>query len=165
VRVLALFTRHSWLRKLRNGLVLLAAAAVLWDGARLWVSTPDAVRITIIHVDGDDGLRPAISTLTLDRTIHNGAVAQRLQRDLAALPLADPFALYSCPIGPGNGYTYNAYSLTWYRAGLPVEQASASQTGCAMWHDDGVFVHLPVNVDTFYATSTRPPPLAAKLAQ
>jgi hypothetical protein len=147
MRFLAFFARDPWLR---YGLMLLAAAAVLWGGARLWTSVPsDAVRITITYVDGHDGMRPASKTVTLDRTIHDGAVAQRLQRDLAALPLTDPFATVACP--SGHGYTCDAYTLRWYRAGLPVEQASANRTFCATWVEDGVFFHSPVNVDAFYA--------------
>jgi hypothetical protein len=148
---LAFFAPHPWLR---NGLVLIAVAAMLWGGARLWTSGPDAVHITITHVDDDNRLRPAIKTVTYDRTIPNSTVAQRLQRDLAAMPLADPFGTYSCALGPlpyGTSSIYDAYTLTWYRAGLPVEQASANRRDCAFWTDDGVFVRLPVNAEAFYA--------------
>ncbi len=141
---LALFARH---RVLRNGLVLFAVAAMLFGGARLWTSGPDAVHITITHVDGD-GVTHATTSVTYDGTIQSGEVAQRLQRDLAAMPLTDPFGTYSCPNSP---FTFDAYTLTWYRAGLPVEQASANRTGCAFWRDDGVFFHMPVNAPAFYA--------------
>ena len=150
MRFLAFFAPHPWLR---NGLVLIAVAAMLWGGARLWTSGPDAVHITITHVDADRN-PPAITTVTYDRTIPNGAVAQRLQRDLAAMPLADPFATYSCSLGPlpyGTDAIYDAYTLTWYRAGLPVEQASANRTDCAFWRDDGVFTHTPHNAEVLYA--------------
>jgi hypothetical protein len=148
MRFLAFFGRHPWLR---NGLLLIVAAAVLWGGAWLWTSAPDTVHITITHVY-DDGTRPAIKTLTLDRTIHNGEVAQRLQRDLAALPLSDPFASISCPLAKDHTDSYNIYTLTWYRAGLPVEQASENQAGaCTGWVEDGVFFRSSVNVDALYA--------------
>lgn len=147
MRFLLWFARHPWLR---TGLMLLAAVAVLYGGARLWTSGPDAVRITITHVDGHDGMRPATKTVTYDRTIANGAVAQRLQRDLATMPIEtyDPFAAYSCPL---DHQTYDAYTLMWYRAGLPVEHASADRTGCAEWQDDIVFFHWPKNADALYA--------------
>jgi hypothetical protein len=151
MRFLALFARHP---RLRTALVLIAVAAVLWGGARLWTSGPDAVHITITHVDDENRLRPAIKTVTYDRTIPNSTVAQRLQRDLAAMPLADPFATYHCYLGPlpyGTSSIYDAYTLTWYRAGLPVEHASANRTGCAWWTDDGVFARLPVNAEVLYA--------------
>jgi hypothetical protein len=157
MRFLAFFAPHPWLR---NGLVLIAVAAMLWGGARLWTSGPDAVHITITHVDGD-GLPRIIKTVTYDRTIPNSAVAQRLQRDLAAMPLiTDPFATFACPLGNftpsgtsryDSGFTYDAYTLTWYRAGLPVEQASADRTGCAFWRDDGVLSHRPYGAEVLYA--------------
>ena len=146
MRFLAFFGQHPWLR---TGLVLLTAAAVLYGGARVWTSGPDAVHITITHVDGHDGMHPATRTVTFDRTIHGGAVAQRLQRDLATMPIyTDPFVSISCPL---DHHTYDAYTLTWYRAGLPVEHASADRTGCAIWQDDGVFSHAPQNADALYA--------------
>jgi hypothetical protein len=146
MQFLAFCARHPWLR---NGLVLLMVAVVLYGGARLWTSGPDAVHITITHVDGHDGMRPATKTVTYDRTIHDGAVAQRLQRDLATIPIqTDHFAAYTCP---RDHQTYDAYTLTWYRAGLPVEHASADRTGCDIWLDDGVFFHVPAGADALYA--------------
>jgi hypothetical protein len=113
MRLLAFFARHP---RLRTELVCLAVVAVLVGGARLWTSVPpDAVRITIIHVDGADGTRLVTKTVTTDRTISNGAVAQRLQRDLAAMPLIlDPFASFGCPLGSpyGSGFIYDTYTLT-----------------------------------------------------
>jgi hypothetical protein len=151
MRVLTLGATHPWLR---NALMLLAVVAVLYGGARLWTSGPDAVHITITHVAGDDGKSPATTSVTYDRTIPNGEVAQRLQRDLAALPLVGPFAKYSCSLGSstyGTDLIYDAYTLTWYRGGLPVEQASANRTDCAFWRDDGVFTHTPYNAEVLYA--------------
>src|SRR5258707_14861347 len=150
MRFLAFLAPHPWLR---NGLVLIAVAAVLWGGARLWTSGLDAVHSTITHVNGEHGLQHAIKTVTYDRTIPNSTVAQRLQRDLAAMPLTNPFDTVACPIGSpyGTDVIYDAYTLTWYRAGLPVEHASASRTDCATWTDDGVLFHSPVNAQGFYA--------------
>jgi hypothetical protein len=144
MRFLAFFAPHPWLR---NGLVLIAVAAMLWGGARLWTSGPDAVHITITHVDGESG--HAVKTVTYDRTIQSGEVAQRLQRDLAAMPIEfGPFVVWSCPL---DHPTYDAYTLTWYRAGFLVEQASADRTGCAGWQDDGVFAHRPLGAAALYA--------------
>ncbi len=152
MRFVAWFARHPWLR---TGLVLLAAVVVLMGGVRLWTSMPpDAVHITITHVDGDDGMRPVIKTVTTDRTISNSAVAQRLQRDLTAMPLIlDPFASLGCPMGSpyGTSFIYDTYTLTWYRAGVPIEQASVDDLGCAIWRDDGVFFHRPYGDQVLYA--------------
>jgi hypothetical protein len=150
MRVLTLGATHPWLR---NALMLLAVVAVLYGGARLWTSGPDAVHITIMHVAGDN-YPHVVKTITYDGTIQSGAVAQRLQRDLAALPLVEPFAKYSCSLGSstyGTDLIYDAYTLAWYRAGLPVEQASANRTDCAFWRDDGVLTHTPYNAEVLYA--------------
>jgi hypothetical protein len=146
MRFPAWFAQHP---RLRNGLVLLAAVALLWGGARLWTSGPDAVHITITHVNGDN-FPHVITSVTYDGTIQNSAAAQRLQRDLAAMPLIipSPFSATSCP---AESFTYDRYTLTWYRAGLPVEQASADDIGCGIWRDDGVFFHALANAQTLYA--------------
>ena len=145
MRFLAFFARHP---RLRTGLVLIAVAAVLHGGARLWTSGPDAVHITITHVDANYYPR-VVKSITYDRTIQDSAVAQRLQRDLAAMPINGPSDKFACPIG--NGPNYDAYTLTWYRLGLPVEQASADDTGCAFWHHDIVFWHVPAGRQVLYA--------------
>ncbi|HEV2238038.1 MAG TPA: hypothetical protein VGR57_15365 [Ktedonobacterales bacterium] len=156
MRLVAWFARHP---RLRVGLVFVVVV-VVYGGARWWTSGSDAVHITITHVAGDDGKSPATTSVTYDRTIPNGEVAQRLQRDLAAMPLADYFGTYSCPLGNfipsgdslyDSGSTYDAYTLTWFRAGLPIEQASVKRTGCAFWQDDGVFFHVPAGAETMYA--------------
>jgi hypothetical protein len=144
MRFLAFFARHP----LRNGLVLFAVAAVLYGGARLWTSGPDAMHITITHVavSGWTWPRQTSTRVAVDRTILNRAIAQRLQREFAAIPLV-PYSV-SCPNYSSFKRStdvdyYDAYTLTWYRAGLPVEQASADWAGMysACWFDDGVFIH------------------------
>ena len=145
MRFLAFLARHRWLR---TGLVLIAIAAPLYGGARLWTSGPDAVHITITHVDANYYPR-VVKSITYDRTIQNSAVAQQLQRDLAAMPINGPSDKFACPIG--NGPNYDAYTLTWYRLGLPVEQASAEDTGCAFWQDDGVFFHRGYGAEVLYS--------------
>ena len=68
---------------------------------------------------------------------------------VAAMPInIDPFASSACLL---DRPTYDAYTLTWYRAGLPVEQASANRTSCAFWQDDGVFFHRPYGAAALYA--------------
>jgi hypothetical protein len=127
----------------RTGLVVLAVVVALVGGVRLWMSAPsDAVHITITHVNQDLS-RPLIKTVTADRTIHNSTIAQRLQRDLAALPVlhqpSDPNAVVSCSGGPDDTYT-----LMWYRAGLPVEEASMNREYCSIWRDDGIVLRWPL---------------------
>jgi hypothetical protein len=120
--------------------VLLGVVAVLLGGARLWAIGPDAVHITITGG----------STIT-DRTIHNSEVAQRLQRDLAAMqlmPYWEIFAPTSCSAGPPG---HDAYTLTWYRAGLPVEQANVDDADCGFWREDGVLFHRPYGEQVLYA--------------
>lgn len=142
MRFLAWFARHL---RPRTGLVFLAVAAVFVGGLRLWTSVPpDAVRITITQNSADPvyGVLRPIKQVIYDRTIQSGATAVRLHRDFARMRIAgytfDPFAAYLCGhvISP-----YDTYTLTWYRAGLPVEQASTDPSGCRRWQSDGVFVH------------------------
>jgi hypothetical protein len=110
------------------------------------------VHITITSVNTHDGMHPATKTVTFDRTIHDGAVAQRLQRDLAGMPISDLtfdlFAAYLCNHVPNP---YDIYALTWYRAGLPVEQASSDPTSCGNWQSDGIFVHGAIYPNVLYA--------------
>jgi hypothetical protein len=146
MRFLAWFARHP---RLRKGVVLVVVAVVLYGGARLWTSGPDSVHITVTAVDATH-FPHLIRTITFDRTIDNSTIAQRLQRELAAMPVqTDPFAAYSCPVGAWP--TYDSYTLTWFRLGLPVEQASADDTGCAFWHHDIVFWHVPAGRQVLYA--------------
>ncbi len=142
MRFLAWFARHP---RLRTGLVFLAVAAVFVGGLRLWTSVPpDAVRITITQNTADPvyGVLHPLKRVIYDRTIQSDASAQRLQRDFARMPIIgltfDPFAAYLCNHVPD---TFDTYTLTWYRAGLPVEQASTDPSGCRRWQSDGVFVH------------------------
>jgi hypothetical protein len=152
MRWLALGATHPWLRK---GLALVAVVVVFSGGARLWTSVPpDAVHITITQITGDPvyGLTRPIKTIIYDRTIQSDASAQRLQRDFTRMPIAgfifDPFAASSCLHVPNP---YDTYALTWYRAGLPVEQASSDPTGCGDWQSDNVFVLDVPNAKTLYA--------------
>jgi hypothetical protein len=96
-------------------------------------------------VNGDN-YPHVVKTITYDGTIQNSAVAQQLQRDLAAMPPTGLFDSYSCSIGD-----YDAYTLTWYRLGLRVEQASAEDSGCGFWLDDGVFFHRTYGTEVLYA--------------
>jgi hypothetical protein len=64
------------------------------------------------------------------------------------MPLNGPFDTFGCFTDHPD---YDAYTLTWSRFGLPVEQASASQTGCAFCRDDGVFFHRPAGAQALYA--------------
>lgn len=97
----------------------------------LWTAAPDTVQVTVIHHAGNGSAPDVVSTI-FDRTMHEPAVAQRLQRDLAALPTVSPFANESCP---PHFYPYDTYTLTWSRAGLFVETASADTSGCTLWDD------------------------------
>jgi hypothetical protein len=150
-RLLAWFARHP---RLRNGLVFLAVVVVLMGGARLWTSGPDAVRVTITYADRT--VRHAPTTVLTDRTIRSSTVAQRLQRDLAATRLIPYWELFSvahtCPHGPlGDTYFHAAYTLTWYRTGIPVEQASVTDAACDLWREDGVFFRWPYGTEYLYA--------------
>jgi hypothetical protein len=143
MRRLAWCARHP---RLRTGLVFLAVAVVFMGGLRLWTSVPpDAVRITITQntPDSAHGVLLPLQRVIYDRTIRNHAIAERLHRDFARMPIFDltfdPFAAYPC-----ISHLYSAfdtYALTWYRAGSPLEQASTDPTDCRLWESDGVFVH------------------------
>jgi hypothetical protein len=146
----SLFALHPGLR---TGLIALAVVVVaLLGGIRLWtIVPPDAVHITISRVDASNAPQPIIQTITVDRTIHKSAVAQRLQQDLARLPFPppNPFATYTCL---HDRSIYDTYTLTWYRAGLPVEHAEAHRTGCGWWWVDHFFLHLATpGAETLYA--------------
>jgi hypothetical protein len=141
----AFFARHP---RLRTWALCLAVAVALVGGARLWMSVPpDAVHITIDHLLLDEEVRYVVA----DRTIHDGAVARRLQRDFTALPLQGLLDAAACPSSRFGGRIYDTYTLTWYRAGLPVEQAHVDDTGCAIWRDDGVFFRRSYGAQTLYA--------------
>ncbi len=151
MRLLAWLARHP---RLRTGLVLIVVASVFLGGARLWTSGPDAVHITITYADRTVPYAP--TTVLTDRTIHSSTIAQRLQRDLAATRLIPYWELFSmahtCPHGPpGDTHFHAAYTLTWYRAGLPVEQASVTDAACGTWQEDGVFFRWPYGIEDFYA--------------
>ncbi len=149
MRLWELVTLHP---RIRTGLVLVAVAVVFVGGARLWTSVPpDAVHITVTQVTRDPvyGVTRPIKRVIYDRTIQSDAIAQRLQRDFMPIDdlTFDPFAAHLCQHVPD---TYNTYTLTWYRAGLPVEQASSDPTGCFLWESDGVFAFGGIRT-TLYA--------------
>lgn len=104
-------------------IVLILAVGVL----QLWTWWPDTLRITVTQRTGDGH-----SYVIYDHTIHDAAQAQRLQRDLAGIPIPlDLLAVYSCSENSGT------YTLQWSRFGLPTE--TATMAGCAsMWTEDGV---------------------------
>lgn len=134
--------------------MFIVVAAVLVGGARLWTSGPDAVHITITNTGGMARHDP--TTVLADRTIHSSTVAQRLQRDVAAfrlIPYWEFFSFaHSCPIGPpGDLFFHAAYTVTWYRAGLPVEQVHSTDAACDTLQDDGVLVRWPYGAAGFYA--------------
>jgi hypothetical protein len=134
--------------------MFIVVAAVLVGAARLWTSEPDAVHITITY--SDRTVRHASTTVLTDRTIHSSTVVQRLQRDVAAfriIPYWEFFSFaHSCPIGPpGDLFFHAAYTVTWYRAGLPVEQVHTTDAACDTLQDDGVLVRWPYGVEDFYA--------------
>lgn len=149
MRLLELVARHP---RIRTGLVLVAVVVVFVGGARLWTSVPpDAVHITITQVTAGPvyGALHPLKRVIYDRTIQSDASAQRLQRDFMPIDdlTFDPFAASPCFHVPD---TFDTYTLTWYRAGLPVEQASSDPTGCALWESDGVFVFGGIGT-TLYA--------------
>lgn len=119
--------------------IVITAAAVLIVGLRLWTAGPDTVRVTITRHTDIDGAPDAVSTI-FDRSVHDAALAQQLQRDLAALPIEPPLDPIACP---QSREIYDTYTLTWSRSGLFVEQAYANATGCQVWIEDGVIARLP----------------------
>jgi hypothetical protein len=134
-----LLAPHPWLRA---GLVVVTVAVVVAGGMRLWTNVPpDAVRITVTQVNLDPASRTPHRVI-YDRTIQNSTVAERLHHDFAGMPISgltfDPFAAYGCfhVISP-----YDIYTLTWLRAGVPIEQANTDESGCRGWSSDGLFVH------------------------
>jgi hypothetical protein len=146
LRFLAFIAPHP---RLRTGVASIAVMAMLGGGGRLWTSVPpDAVHITITHLNFDEN-RLVSATVIGDCTIRNSAVAERLQRDLAALKL---FGLFDSTSGPTGSYdSHNTYTLTWYWAGLPVEYAHEDRTGCGFWHDDLVLTHWSVDDEALMA--------------
>jgi hypothetical protein len=147
-----LLAPHPWLR---TGLVLVVVVVVVAGGVRLWTSVPpDAVHITITQITTDPASRTLhlLKRVTYDRTIQNSTVAERLHRDFAGMPIAgltfDPFAAYTCGlVGP----TFNVYTLTWLREGVPIEQASGNPIACVPWESDGLFIHNAPGWETFNA--------------
>jgi hypothetical protein len=129
----------------RVGLIVITAITVLLVGMRIWTAAPDTVRMTITEHAGN-GSAPAVDTTIFDRTVHDAALAQRLQRDVTALAIELPIARIACP---QSRDTYDTYTLTWSRSGLFVEQAYTIATGCRTWIEDGVLYRLPTS-DTIY---------------
>ncbi|MGH2517134.1 MAG: hypothetical protein ACRDHP_15900 [Ktedonobacterales bacterium] len=111
-------------------------------GVPLWTAAPDTVQVTVTHTapngHGPDSVTTTTTTI-YDRTVHDAALAQRLQRDLAALPTLSPFDHVSCPGALNN--TYDTYTLTWSRAGFFVERASAGTPWCTLWSDITLIYH------------------------
>lgn len=129
----------------RVGLIVITVITALIVGMRIWTTAPDAVRVTITQHVGNSSA-PAVDTTIFDRTVHDAALAQRLQRDVAALAIELPIEPVSCP---QSRETYDTYTLTWSRSGLFVEQAYTIATGCRMWIEDGALYRLPTS-DTIY---------------
>ena len=131
---------HS--KRLRIAGAIIVALVVLVGAARLWTEGPDSVRVVVTQHTGGDAGTPARTTVIYDRTIHGPSLAQRLQRDIAALDLVNPLATYSCAVGT---YTYTSYSLQWSRAGLATETAINDATGCSTWTEDGIIRRMPTS--------------------
>ena len=132
--------RLNRLQVLRIALIVIAVGAVLIQGVRIWTAAPDMVRIIITHHAGN-GSAPDVVTITYDHTVHDAALAQRLQHDLAALPIASPLDRRSCPLY----YNYDTYTLDWSRSGLFVERAAADTPGCTVWIEDGMIGRYPTS--------------------
>lgn len=150
--------RMSRAHVLRIALIAIAVGAVLIVGIRLWTAGPDTVRIIITQYRGISDAPDVVTTL-YDHTVHDAALAQRLQRDLSALPIAPPIYRSSCP----SYNPYDIYTLAWSRSGLFVEQATASTAGCDQWIEDGVIVRFSTSdaifQDMHAALGTPLPPL------
>lgn len=124
-------------------LILVQVVAVPW-----WTAAPDTVEVTVTHHAGN-GSAPDVVTTIYDRTMHDPALARRLQRDLEALPTFSSNAPSSCP----SFYTYDTYTLTWSRAGIFVEWATVNTPGCPLWDDVTLIyyeTHRPPTSDTIY---------------
>lgn len=117
-------------------LVLVAVIVVLVVGLPWWTAAPDTVRVTVTQHAANSG-KPDIVTTIYDHTAHDAALAQRLQRDLAALPIIPRGDPVSCELF----YPYDTYTLTWSRSGLVVEQASASTPVCDLWVEHTEIFH------------------------
>lgn len=126
-------TLHS--KRLRIAVAIVVALVILIGAARLWTAGPDGVHVVVTQHTGGDAGTPARAIVIYNRTIHDPALAQWLQRDVAALDLVNPLATYSCGVGT---YTYTSYSLQWSRAGLVTETATNDATGCSTWTEDGI---------------------------
>ena len=130
---------------LRVGLIVITAITVLIMGMRIWTAAPDTVRVTVTQ-HGENSSAPAVGATIFDQTVHDVALAQRLQRDVATLAIELPIGPIACP---QSSEIYDTYTLTRSRSGVFVEQAYANATGCRMWIEDGVLYRLPTS-DAIY---------------
>ncbi|HEX6797994.1 MAG TPA: hypothetical protein VF116_09815 [Ktedonobacterales bacterium] len=141
--------RPNRVQVLRIVLIAIAVGAALIVGVRIWTAAPDTVRVIITHHAGN-GSAPDVVTTVYDRAVHDAALAQRLQRDLAALPIASPIDRMSCP----SYYNYDTYILEWSRSGLFVERAAADTPGCTVWIEDSVIARYPTSETIFLDMNT-----------
>jgi hypothetical protein len=139
--------RRPWNRAfmVRVGLIVITVITVLIVGMRIWSAAPDTVRVTVTQ-HGENSSAPAVDTTIFDQTMHDAALAQRLQRDVAALAIEQPLEPIACS---QSSEVYDTYTLTWSRSGVFVEQAYANATGCRTWLEDGVIFRLPTS-DAIY---------------
>lgn len=136
-------------RRVRRLLALVVALIIVSGIVRLWTWWPDAVQITVMQTRNNGG-QPVV---VYDRTIHDAAFAQRLQREADGFGvMANPLASTSCAIG------FSSYTLTWSRFGIPTEQISDVENtktgdGCQnIWHEDGFIPRGPGDpLRAFYA--------------
>ena len=128
-------------RVLRIALILSATIVVLIlvqvVGVPLWTAAPDTVQVTVTHTAPNGHGPDSVTTIYYDRTVHDAELAQRLQRDLAALPTIPPNSVVSCP----SFYPYDTYTLTWSRGSFFVEWASTDTPGCTLWRDITLIYH------------------------
>lgn len=124
-------------KRLRFVAIVLGIILIVLGAARLWTSGPDSVRIVVTREDHTTF--PATSTTIYDETLPDGALAQRLQREMAALSIVppDPFAASMGCSGVGPHGISFTYALTWSRNGMIVE--TATNDGCGIWREDGCF--------------------------
>lgn len=144
--------RYTWdtLRETRRRRIISTTIMVLIVVAgaiRLWTWWPDTVHITVIQRDNLGHTR-----MVYDRTIHNMALAQRLQRDADAFALPDlnPLATTTCLPA------VTTYIIQWSRFGLPTEQVSDATdngvNGCTnLWLEDGFIPRQPSYRTVIYA--------------
>jgi hypothetical protein len=136
---------HS--RRFRVGVAVLVVLVALCNGALLWTHGPDTVRVVITRdlFRGDGShIYSGRRTVLLDRTIHDPAVAQRLQRAVDAVPLAiTNLTLWTHPSDNGGLWApdplgIDGYTLTWSRNGMVVETAVGYEAGPNLWTEDGL---------------------------